>query len=234
MSRRITEHDNFETLVTTVVERIDRVAHDSLACDGAANFALAGGSTPLPVYQRLSRLHLDWSAITVVPTDERWVAPDHPDNNLARIRRCLHGTDVDAVSLLPDSLTGQPSADAASARLRRRPEPFAASIIGMGADGHFASLFPHNEGLAVGLDPSAAQPALVVTPDPLPEDAPHVRVSLTLSRLLNSRHCVVLIQGEAKRRTLELAREDDANTRDLPIAALLRHAGERLEIHWSP
>src|SRR5690606_18283240 len=99
------------------------------------------------------------------------------------------------------------------------PQDFDAVLLGMGADGHFASLFPGAANLADGLAPDSGIDAIATLPDPLPPEAPFARISLTLPRLLRAREIHLLVSGEDKRRVLRQAQQQDACRH--PVAALL-------------
>lgn len=230
----LTEHAGFEPLAESVAETLAQACRDGLESDRAPALALAGGSTPLPIYRRLAGQTLDWPRITLLPTDERWVDADLRDSNLRSIRECLAGTGARLQSLIPGAVAGEPSADHARQMLAGWPGPFDAVVLGMGADGHFASLFPHAAALATGLAAGTGQPALVVMPASPPEGAPHPRITLSLERLLNANRIVLVITGGDKRATLERAARADADWRDLPVAALIARAAGQLQVHWSP
>ncbi len=221
-------------LTAAVTDRLQQQLTASLAERPTVSMALSGGSTPKPIYARLASLPLDWARVTAVPTDERWVGPDHAASNVGEIRRQFARTDLDVRSLAPDPLAGDADPHHAERVLSGLPKPFDLAMIGMGGDGHFASLFPGSPALAAGLDPKAPASALAVTPDPLPPEAPFSRISLTLARLLQTRCLLLVITGEAKREVLQQAARIDADEDVLPVAALLRAAGERLEVFWSP
>ncbi len=106
-------------------------------------------------------------------------------------------------------------------------QPFSASLLGMGEDGHFASLFPDFDGLQKALDPDNKAACTMVQT----AGSPHLRISLTLSALLNSLHIVLLIFGEAKRLVFEAAKAGDSK---YPIEALLHHSREPLTVIWAP
>ncbi|WP_415253537.1 6-phosphogluconolactonase [Thermomonas sp.] len=119
----------------------------------------------------------------------------------------------------------------ARALLALNPQPFDAVLLGMGADGHFASLFPGAANLAEGLAQDSGLDAIATLPDPLPPEAPFARISLTLPRLLRARDIHLVVTGEDKRRILRDVQRDAAAP--YPVAALL-HAGPQIHIHWSP
>lgn len=229
-----TEFTDRSALVDGVSRRIVRQLADSLEARPEAAVALAGGGTPMPIYADLATRTLDWSRVTAVATDERWVPADHQANNGREIRRQFAGTGMRVESLLPDDARAEATVDQAELSLAGLPQPFDLVVVGMGNDGHFASLFPRSPALPAGLDPNAQESALVVVPDPLPPEAPFVRITLTLARLLASRRLLLVITGQSKREVLEQAAHADADEQQLPIAALLRAAGEKLEIFWSP
>src|SRR5690606_27654146 len=120
-----------------------RSCADGLQRDGRVVLALAGGRTPWPVYERLAQADLDWSGVTVLPTDERCVPHGHEASNL----RGLQAVFAAARGIRAEPLTVPDGGCDASeqhardllARLQRR---FDAVVLGMGTDGHTASLFP--------------------------------------------------------------------------------------------
>jgi len=227
------EHPDFDSLSTTVARTLARTCAEAVEARNAAALALAGGSTPMPVYRHLAETELDWSRIVLLPGDDRWVAHDDRACNLRAMREAFSGVEPKFRPLTPEQPEGAPDTAVAEATLAELREPFDACVLGMGADGHFASLFPGAEGLAEALDPAGSAQAVVIHPSPLPADAPFARISLTLSRIAASRRLLLLIRGEEKRKVLHDARTS-ADPQRYPIAALLQHAGNALEIHWSP
>lgn len=227
------EHPDFDTLAATVARTLAQTCADAIEERNAAVLALAGGSTPLPVYRRLAEFRLDWPRIALLPGDERWVAHGNEACNLNAMRKAFSGANAEFRALTPESPSGEPDRMMADATLSGLDGPFDACVLGMGNDGHFASLFPGAAGLADALDPEGTEQAVVIHPTPLPADAPFGRISLTLSRILSSRRLLLLIRGEEKRKVLRSAMKNDDPQR-YPISALLRNAGKTLEIHWSP
>ena len=227
------EHPDFDSLSTTVAETLARACTDAIESRGNAVLALAGGSTPMPVYRRLAGTELDWSRIDLLPGDERWVAHDHVACNLRAMRDAFSDVKANFHALTPEHPDATPGTAVAETTLAELGGPFDACVLGMGSDGHFASLFPGSVGLAEALDPAGTAQVVVVQPSPLPADAPFARISLTLSRIAASRRLLLLIRGEDKRKVLQNA-ISSADPQRFPISALLRHSGDALEIHWSP
>lgn len=232
-------HDDAEALGETLAGRLLAAIQTGLERRSDVVLALAGGQTPFPAYRRLASAAVDWSRVSLLVTDERWVAPDHPASNTRALGECFAA--VPGVRILPlvppvpdfRASAGMPSAATARATLASLPEPFDAVLLGIGVDGHFASLFPGAAELPAGLDPGNADEAILVNPRPLPVEAPYTRVSLTLARLLHTHHLLLAATGPAKRGVLDRAqaRPDPAS---LPVSALLHQPTVPVEIHWSP
>lgn len=205
----------------------------ALRARGAAWLALAGGRTPLPAYAALAATRLDGPVIAV-PTDERCVPHDHPACNLRALRQVFAPNG----QLIANALT-DPGGDRiaslkqARALLALNPQPFDLVLLGMGADGHIASLFPGAANLAEGLAPDSGTDAIATLPEPLPPEAPFARISLTLPRLLRARAVHLVVTGEDKRRVLRDAQRSDGGA-GLPVAALLHARDHRFHVHWSP
>ena len=233
------EHDHADVaaLVAHVADAFEDACREATRARGQAWLALAGGRTPLPVYARLAHVDLD-GVVSAIPTDERCVPHDHPACNLRALREAFAA----APNVVANSLTredGNVDASLAQARtlLALNPQPFDAVLLGMGADGHFASLFPGAANLAEGLAMESGIDALATLPDPLPPEAPFARISLTLPRLLHAREIHLVVTGADKRRVLREAQQDVTRTalaEQFPVAALLHAPGHHVHIHWSP
>ena len=162
--------------------------------------AVPGGSTPFPILKLLVRKDLDWSRLQVWPGDDRLVPESDEASNVGRIRAIFEPTGAKVVALRESAV----------------PPHFTLVWLGMGNDGHIASLFPSS-------DPRGNDPVPVrrLTPHPLPPEAPFERVSLTIPALINSDELVFVIRGAEKRALFEEAMRGG---NDLPVARLLKAA----------
>lgn len=201
---------------------------------GEALLAIAGGRTPMPALSRWAAEAAIDARVAILPTDERWVPADHPDNNLARLQACFPGAEGPRWRpLVPANPGPEPSLDTARDSLALMAAPFDVVLLGMGEDGHFASLFPNDPAVAASLETHGLAECIIGRPEPLPVDAPHPRISLTLARLLRSRRRLLLVTGERKRELIErIQRHPDP--RRWPVSAMLHAPGPPVEIHWSP
>lgn len=200
-----------------LARRIGEVLTQAIGARGAASIALSGGRSPRLVLQALSALPVDWGKIIVTLVDERWVAPDHADSNERLIRETLLTGAAAKSRFVPmkndaaDPYAGTALCEAAFAAL---PWPLDIMVLGMGEDGHTASLFPGARELAEGLSTSAR--VLPVTPPA----APHPRMSLSAAAILDSRHIFLQIGGAAKKAVYNRALAGGP-VEELPIRAAL-------------
>jgi 6-phosphogluconolactonase len=221
-----------EAAARALGEHVASALRSGLAQCSAAGLAVPGGRTPVPLFHALREKELDWARVHVTLTDERWVAEDHAASNAALVRRELlqHRAAPATFHPLHD---GSPSADGAAVSvwqsLRSLPRPFDAVVLGMGDDGHFASLFPHSPGLSAALDP-VAPPACVAMRAPA---EPTSRISLNLAALLQTRRLFLFITG-AHKRDLLLTAARRAENALLPVAALLQQRVPMPEVYWAP
>ena len=195
-----------------------------------ASLVVAGGTTPVRCYERLSGLTLDWPNVSVVLGDERWVPPDHEHSNERLVRDTLLQGPAATAALLPVYRPGANAAERSAEindELRRLPFPFSCALLGMGEDGHFASLFPDAGNLKAALDPDNLRLCLPIKT----AASPHARVSLTLSALSRSDEIVLLIFGERKRAVLEAAMSPSS---DLPVHRLLLQKRAPVNVFWAP
>ena len=229
------EHDHADVgaLVAHVAAGLESACRDAIRARGQVWLALAGGRTPLPVYAHLAQAVLD-GVVSAIPTDERCVPHDHPACNLRNLRDGF-AADPNIVVNAITTEDGDEAASLAAARslLALNPQPFDAGLLGMGADGHFASLFPGAANLAEGIALDSGIAAISTLPDPLPPEAPFARISLTLPRLLHARALHLVVTGQDKRRVLREAQARD-NDSQHPVASLLHAHGHTVHIHWSP
>ena len=196
----------------------------------AASLVVSGGSTPGMCFDRLSREALEWSNVTVIPSDERWVPAEDPDSNEGLIRSRLLQKQANKASVLPFYRAGIEAVQAPSLiekDLADLPRPFSATLLGMGEDGHFASLFPDLTDLQKALDPQGRAQCIKVQTG----GSPHLRISLTLSAILDSAQIVLLIFGESKLQVYEAAKSGDGR---YPVESLLRLARRPLTVVWAP
>lgn len=200
------------------------------AADARASLVVSGGSTPGPCFDRLSGEALDWSRVTVIPSDERWVEATDPASNEGLIRsRLLKGRagSGKTLSFFRAGLDAHQAPASIAQDLALLNPVFSAVLLGMGEDGHFASLFPDFEGLKQALDPHAEIDCMLVKT----AGSPYLRISLTLSALLRSAQIVLLIFGDAKRGVFESAMRGGSA---FPVEALLRETHIPLTVIWAP
>ena len=186
----------------------ERIAAE-IARPGIKRIAVAGGSTPAKVFALLAARGLDWSGTTLVPTDDRQVPPDHPASNFGKLKSALGHTPA---TLLPLE-EGQ------------KIKPFDLVWLGMGEDGHVASLFPRMCAL-----PSVKPRVIATLPKPLPPEAPFARLSLNRQALAATRATILVVTGEAKRRIVEAAL---AGSDAWPVSDVLRAPRAPVTIYWS-
>lgn len=227
------ERRDREAMAEALAGAIAESIRSALAARDRAIVALAGGRTPWPAYARLAEEDLDWARVLVIPTDDRLVPLGDALSNVTAMARIFEprGARVEA---LADPAHADPHAAgrSADARLRGLPWPLDFVLLGVGGDGHTASIFP-GEDFAAAVDPHSSARALGVTPEPLPPEAPVARVSLSLAAIARARTVALAATGSGKRAVIEAAIEagDDS---PLPLARVLAALAEPVRIYWAP
>jgi 6-phosphogluconolactonase len=215
-----------------LAEQIAQCLRAGLAQRGVASLAVPGGRTPQSLFRVLRKMDLDWSQVGVTLTDERWVSEAHLASNAALVRRELLTSRAAVAHFQPLYDGGATAAGAVAAvwdSLVPLARPFDAVVLGMGDDGHFASLFPGDPGLAAALDPTAV-PGCIAMHAPT---EPTERISLNLAALLATRRVFLFITGTHKRDLLLAAARRPVEAR-LPVAALLAQRIPMPEVYWAP
>ena len=219
-----------EEAAIAAAQRIGEALLRRLDGQGAASLVVSGGTSPAGVFAELAKTTLNWPGVHVILSDERWVPPEHEDSNEKLVRETLLAGEAQDARLLPvyrPDVTIEERCSEISEELLQAPFPFACALLGMGEDGHFASLFPDAENLQDGLDVDSRQLCIPVQT----AASPHPRVSLTLSALSRSDEIVLLIFGDAKRDVYEAAR---TSTNGTPVSHLLRQKRAPVHVYWAP
>lgn len=202
----------------------------AVAARGRAAFAVSGGRTPEAVFPRLAAVALDWKDVTVTLSDERWVPADHPDSNEGLARRLLLRGPARAaafVGLHTGAATPWAGQAACEARLATLPQPFDAIFLGMGPDGHIASLFPGEP--ALGIYPDCSSRCLACAGPA----GSHPRMSLSPCMLLSSRQLFLMLAGPEKHAVYERAKQPGPVT-ELPVRLLLCQDKVPLTVFLTP
>jgi 6-phosphogluconolactonase len=163
--------DSRDEASVAAAERMVAALSRRLDGQGEASVVVSGGTSPAGVFRELSRTVLPWSDVHVVLSDERWVPADHEDSNEKLVRETLLAGEAQGASLLPvyrQGVTIDERCSEINAELLQAPFPFACALLGMGEDGHFASLFPDADNLREGLDADSRQLCIPASkPDPV-------------------------------------------------------------------
>jgi 6-phosphogluconolactonase len=217
-------------LARKLAEQIALILRQRLEAVPRASLALSGGSTPILLFKALAQQVLDWQRIDIVQVDERWVEPSHPDSNSARIRAHLLQGEAAVARFHPlYENVASPSAGlgAVCQRLESLSWPLDVVVLGMGNDGHTASLFPDAPELLAAMAEHNGSKLAAITP---PQQT-QARITLTRSAIAGARNCILHIQGDDKLATLTKALAEPDNWAHMPIRAFLRSG---LDIFWSP
>ncbi|MHC8365664.1 6-phosphogluconolactonase [Pseudomonas sp. ZT5P21] len=201
---------------------------DAIDARGTATLVVSGGRSPVAFFQNLAKQKLDWSKVFVTLADERWVPVEHADSNAGLLKRyLLQGPAAQAqfLSLYSATANLEQAAEQADRLLTELP-PIDVLILGMGDDGHTASLFPNSPNLADALKSDGTRrcwPMLAPT-------VPHQRLTMSRALLASAKHTVLSISGQSKLTTLSVALAGD-DVAAMPIRAFLQPT---LEIYWCP
>ncbi len=226
---RLHSFPDVSAAATALANEVEAALCGGLASRGKASLAVPGGRTPAPLFRALRDADLDWSRVEVTLTDERCVGAQDAASNAALVRRELLSGMAGAARFTPlfdEAPDAAAGATGAWRSVSSLPMPFDAVVLGMGEDGHFASLFPGAPGLTLALDANAV-PGCVPMRAPT---APVERISLNLAALRRTRRLFLLVTGESKRALLEAAGRGGP----WPIATLLALPDPPVEIYWAP
>lgn len=224
---------NAEDLFTVLAGEIATRLADGVARNRRASFVISGGTTPGDLYDVLAAHDAPWKDVAVTLSDERWTDPisERSNEHLARTRLLVGKAAAARLVPMKTADTHAREAEAAvGAAIAAMPRPFDVTLLGMGTDGHTASLIPSSEGLARALD--RADPALVRAVNPPNVTHMGERMTLTLRAVLASRWIAVLIRGEAKLAAYKQALAG-SDVLAAPVRAVLHQAEVPVSVFWS-
>ena len=224
------DYDSVDELADAVAGDVGFIVESALDARGACLLALPGGKTPRPVFAKLAAAKLDWRKVTIIPTDDRLVPMQDERSNVRAIAQAFLPTGARVIPIAAEIDDYRLAGNSADARLQDLAWPPDLCWLGMGEDGHTASIFAGPD-LADALDAPKARRAVGVLPDPMPADAPVPRVTLTRAAILSARTILITITGADKRELLEGAIADGQSSK-LPIGRVLAEAEQPIDIHW--
>jgi len=227
------EYDSVDELADAVAGDVGFIVESAVDARDASLIAIPGGKTGPAIYRKIAQQKLPWKKVAIIPTDDRLVAVDSEQSNVREIARAFLPLGARVVPLTSEAADDYRLAgNAADARLQDLSWPPDLVWLGMGADGHTASIFPGTD-LQAALDAPKARRAIGVLPEPLPAEAPVARVTLTRAAILSGRTIIVTITGQQKRELLEQAIADGQSSK-VPIGRVLAEVDQPIDIHWCP
>ncbi len=215
-------------LAEALAVQIAGILGQAIQSTGVASLVVSGGSTPKPLFEALRGQPLEWDKVTVTLADERWVPEDSPDSNAAFVKNTLlqeRAATAQFVSLYEAGKAPHEGVADVDRRIKAVATPFSVVVLGMGGDGHTASLFPGAPGTQAALEESEAMVCIVE-----PQSVPQTRITLTLAALMNTECQLLHITGTEKRALVDEVLADPAAS-PYPIAQFLRADNPRISVY---
>jgi 6-phosphogluconolactonase len=227
------DYDSAEELAAAVAGDVGFIIDSALEARGSALIALPGGKSPIAALELLSQQKRSWKHVTIVPTDDRIVEVTSDLSNVAVLAKMFLPKGGRVIPLTGGATAAdyKMSGKAADARLGDLPWPIDLVWLGMGNDGHVASIFAGPD-LDEALNGPKERRALGVMPDPMPADAPVPRVTLSKAAILSAKSLLMTIIGDEKKALLERAIEDGALSL-APVGRVLADCELPIDIHWA-
>ncbi len=222
---------NREELIKELVSTIAEYLTQGINKNGSASMAVSGGSTPVDLFKNLSTLPIQWKKIFISLVDERWVEPTDADSNEKLVRTHLlqnNAASANFIGMKNDAETAGEGAGECERLIKKLPLPFDVLILGLGEDGHTASLFPGAENLAAATNMQSGKICMGISP----LTAPHERMTLTLPAILSARQVILHITGQNKKEVLDHARQHGP-LEEFPIRFMLKQNSTPFSVYWA-
>jgi 6-phosphogluconolactonase len=229
------EFESPREMAEQVAGDIGFVIESAVQAHGGARVAVPGGQTPDVIYKALlGNKAIDWSKVTLIPTDDRLVGLDDPLSNYGKLNGLFGAKGATIISLVDEAALDnyREAGRLADARLGMLEWPLDLVWLGMGADGHTASMFAGPD-LERAVSGPRERRAVGVRPDPMPKDVPLERVTLTGAALSSARAVMIVITGEEKKKVLESAIEEGPLS-SKPIGRVIAEIDAAIDIFWCP
>lgn len=226
------EYDSIEQLADAVAGDVAFIVESAIDARGSSLMAVPCGATGPAIFPKLVKQALPWKKVTVIPTDDRLVPMSDERSNARAIGKAFIPAGARVIPIATEIADYRLAGNSADARLQDLSWPPDLVWLGMGKDGHTASIFAGPD-LQSALDAPKARRAVGVMPDPLPAEAPVPRVTLTRAAILSARTVLITITGSEKRAVLEQAIADGQSSK-VPIGRVLAEAEQPIDIHWCP
>ena len=227
----VNEHlfTDMRALKTALTEALLAALSKAISIKGHAVMALPGGTTPVPLFKALAKKKFNWCNVTITLTDERWVKNTHKNSNEGLLRtHLLDYCNAVFVPLKNDASTAKEGQRITEQKLSRIIYPMDICIVGMGEDGHIASIFPDSPQRESAIDQHSDQHCIAISR----ANSPQERLSLTLNTLINTHKIILLIQGDQKRKVYLKAKDSIENT-DSPIGRMLHQSQAPIDVYWT-
>jgi len=216
-----------ESLCDNLIESLQKIIDEKQTC----SMAIAGGNTPKPLYEHLSKQSIDWDKVNLTLTDERWVEPSNTSSNQNMVWHSLiqdQAAEVNFIPLKNPHTTAPEGKDECEAILKQSIPILDVVVLGMGEDGHFASIFPGMEDTKSLLDINNQEICSAVQPE-----GNEARMSLTLAYLLKAKNIYLFITGEEKKRIIDNIVDKNYVDDKYPVSALLLQDTCPVQVYWS-
>jgi len=220
-----------QALCQKLSQRICAALQEAIAARGRAALVVSGGKTPIPLFAALSEISIEWDRVFITLADERWVEVSDRNSNETLVREhllCNQARDVHFHGLKNTHTSAVDGEEECEETLAHLPRPFDIVILGMGPDGHTASLFPGAARLSEALDMGSGRLCMAMTS----VSAPHDRMTLTLPVLLDSHQIYIHLSGREKRDVYERALGGDS-VEKMPIRGVLGQHTVPVDVYWA-
>ena len=231
MSRTLHTFQSQDALIEVLSKSIIDQLQEAIDKKGKASLLVSGGSTPKPLFKKLSEASVAWEKVSVGLCDERWIASSDKNSNENLVKTYLlqgQASKANFIGMYNNELDVEMAEKWCTEKMKETLYPFDVIVLGMGNDAHTASLFPDNVKLDKAFDLENEDLCIAIEPT----TAPYTRMSLTRSAILSATHIYLHFEGEEK-----LAVYGDVITGDdmykMPIRSVLNQDIKDVEVYYA-